>query len=175
MLASVTPTVSGLWGRQARRFVRGLVPGRDADLGPGHAACPGGRGDARARLAGIREDRGVITLEWVVIFPVLLLLIFGTVQAALHYHAGNVASGAASEGVHAGTVAQGSAARARAAAEQFIEDAGDGMFTSSSIEVSRTATTVTVTVRGRSLSVVPGLSLPEIRQVVSGPIEQPPV
>ena len=47
------------------------------------------------------------------------------------------------------------------------------MFVSSSVDVDRTATTVTVTVRGRSLNLVPGMPTPEIRQVISGPIEQP--
>ena len=108
-----------------------------------------------------------------IVFPVLLVLIFGTVQAALHYHARTIASGAASEGVHAGTTSTGSTAAARAAAQQFIDEAGDGMFVSSSVDVDRTATTVTVTVRGRSLNLVPGMPTPEIRQVISGPIEQP--
>ena len=72
-----------------------------------------------------------------------------------------------------GTTAPSSTAAARAAAQQFIDEAGDGMFVSSSVDVDRTATTVTVTVRGRSLNLVPGMPTPEIRQVISGPIEQP--
>ena len=107
-------------------------------------------------------------------FPVLLALIFGIVQAGLHFHARSIASGAASEGVHAGSVTGGSADAADAAAEQFIDQAGDGMLVSSSVSSTRTASTVTVTVTGRSLSLVPGVTLPEIRQVVSGPVEAPP-
>ena len=114
-----------------------------------------------------------MVLEWVVLFPAILLLIFGAVQTGLHFHARTIASAAASEGVHAGTTAPSSTAAARAAAQQFIDEAGDGMFVSSSVDVDRTATTVTVTVRGRSLNLVPGMPTPEIRQVISGPIEQP--
>lgn len=113
-------------------------------------------------------------LEWVVIFPVLMLLIFGAVQTGLHFHARSIASGAASEGVHAGSTTTGSSTTARAAAEQFIDHAGDGMFIDSAVDVARTPTTVTVTVTGHSLNLVPGLGTPEIRQTVSGPIERAP-
>lgn len=120
------------------------------------------------------KDRGSFVLEWVIVFPVLLALIFGIVQAGLHFHARSIASGAASEGVHAGTLTTGSTGSANAAATQFITSAGDGMFTSSSVSTVRTATTVTVTVTGRSLSLVPGVTLPEIHQTVSCPIERTP-
>jgi Flp pilus assembly protein TadG len=115
-----------------------------------------------------------VVLEWVVLFPAILLLIFGTVQTGLHFHARTIASAAASEGVHAGSTTTGSTAAAVAAAQQFITDAGDGMFTDSTVEVQRTATTVTVTVRGYSLGLLPGVSTPTIRQTISGPIERPP-
>ena len=107
-------------------------------------------------------------------FPVLLLLIFATVQTGLHFHARTIASAAASEGVHAGSTLTSGTATARAAAQQFIDNAGDGMFVDSRVDVDRTPTTVTVTVRGHSLSLVPGVGTPEIRQVISGPVERPP-
>ena len=107
-------------------------------------------------------------------FPVLLLLVFGAVQTGLHFHARTIASAAASEAVHAGSTVAGTTAAARTAAQQFIDNAGDGMFLDSRVEVTRTPTTITVTVRGHSLSLVPGVNTPEIRQVISGPIERPP-
>ena len=122
----------------------------------------------------LRQDDGAVVLEWVVLFPVILLVMLGTVQAALHFHARSIANGAAGEAVTSGTTVGGTTSNARSAAQKFIDEAGDGMFTSTTVQVERTPTTVTVTVRGHSLSLLPGIHLPEIRQVVSGPIEQPP-
>ena len=128
---------------------------------------------ARARQL-VRADDGAVVLEWVVMFPVILLVMLGTVQAALHVHARSIANGAASEAVTSGTTVGGTSASARTAGQKFIDNAGEGMFTSSTVQVDRTPTTVTVTVSGHSLSLLPGVAMPEIRQVVSGPIEQPP-
>lgn len=104
----------------------------------------------------------------------MLLVIFGVVQTALHYHARNVAHAAAAEAVTAGTTTRGTTAGARAAAETFISSAGDGILTQADVTITRTATTVTATVQGHSLAVLPLLPTPLIRQTVSGTIEQPP-
>jgi Flp pilus assembly protein TadG len=103
---------------------------------------------------------------------VLLAVIFGLIQTAVHLHARNVAQAAAAEAVTAGTTTRGTTGSARAAAQAFIEQAGDGILTSSDVTISRTPTTVTATVVGRSLQVVPLLPTPLIHQTVSGPIEQ---
>ena len=109
-----------------------------------------------------------------ILVPVMLLAIFGAIQAALHFHARNVAQSAAAEAVTAGTTTRGTTAAARAAADAFIATAGDGILTESTVTVNRTATTVTATVQGHSLAVLPLLPTPLIRQTVSGTIEQPP-
>lgn len=114
-----------------------------------------------------------MTLELVVVFPVVLLLMFGIVQAGLHYHARNVAQAAAHEGVTAATLFGGTSSGARSAAQHIIDTAGDGMFVDAGVQVSRTATTFTVTVTGRSLNLVPGLPTPVIRQTVAGTVERP--
>ena len=104
----------------------------------------------------------------------MLLAIFGAIQAALHFHARNVAQSAAAEAVTAGTTTRGTTAAARTAAEAFITTAGDGILTDATVTVNRTSTTVTTTVQGHSLAVLPLLPTPLIRQTVSGTIEQPP-
>lgn len=109
-----------------------------------------------------------------ILVPVMLLAIFGAIQAALHFHARNVAQSAAAEAVTAGTTTRGTTAAAQAAADAFIATAGDGILTEAAVTVSRTATTVTATVQGHSLAVLPLLPTPLIRQTVSGTIEQPP-
>lgn len=108
------------------------------------------------------------------LFPVLLLAIFGIIQTALHLHARDVAQAAAAEAVTAGTTARGTTAEAIAAARTYVGQAGDGILTDTDVTVTRTASTVTATVTGHSLNVVPLLPMPLIRQTVSGTIEQPP-
>ena len=109
-----------------------------------------------------------------VLFPVVLLVIFGTIQIALHLHARDVAQAAAAEAVTAGTTTGGTTATAATAARTYVEQAGDGILTDTDVTVSRTATMVTATVTGHSLNVVPLLPTPLIRQTVSGTIEQAP-
>lgn len=105
-------------------------------------------------------------------FPVVLLLIFATVQGALHFHARNLAQAAAAEAVTAASVADGSAGDGQAAAEQFIAAAGGGTLEDTAVTVQRSAGSVTATVTGRSINILPGIPTPAIRQTVSGPVER---
>lgn len=123
------------------------------------------------RLVVARDDSGNSTLEMAVLFPAMLLMIFGVIQGALHYYARNVAAGAASEGVVAGSVVSGSPGGAARAADEFIEAAGAGMLTDTRVTVSRSATTITVTVTGHAVNVLPGVLTPAISQTVSGAVE----
>lgn len=129
---------------------------------------------ARARRcrAKCRSDRGNSTLEVAVLFPVMLLLIFGVIQLALHFYARNVAAGAASEGVVAGSVLAGSSGVALRAADDFVAAAGSGMLTDTHVTVARSTTTITVTVTGQAMNLLPGIHLPAISQTVSGPVER---
>ena len=102
------------------------------------------------------------------------MLIFGAVQGAPHVLARNVANAAAAEAVTAGTTTHGTAADARDAGQSYIESVGDGILTDATLTINRTPTTVTATVVGHSLQVVPLLPTPTIRQTVSGTIEQIP-
>jgi hypothetical protein len=96
------------------------------------------------------------------------------VQTALHLHARDVAQAAAAEAVTAGTTTRGTDGDARQAGRDYIDSAGDGILTDATVDVTRTATTVTATITGHSLKVIPLLPTPTIRQTVSGTIEQAP-
>jgi len=90
-------------------------------------------------------------------------------QAALFYHARTVAIVAAQEGAKA---AGGENSDGVSAASSFvIEAGGDDVLTDATATANRTATTVTVTVRGHSLSVIPGWN-PVIVQSASLPVER---
>jgi Flp pilus assembly protein TadG len=117
-------------------------------------------------------DGGSATVELVVLFPALLGLIFIVVQAGLHYYARSVALAAAQEGARAAAVQGGSAGTGQAAAQAFVARAGAELLGGSSTTATRSATEVTVTVTGRSMSLVPGYPGFPIRQQASAPVER---
>ncbi len=128
------------------------------------------RAHLRGRLSG---DRGSTSLQLVIVFPAVLALIFGGVQTALYFYARNVAIAAAQEGARAAGAQTGSAGAGTAAAADFIARAGGpDALPASSVSGSRSATTATVTVRGRSLSLVPGYAGIDITQSASVPVER---
>ena len=128
----------------------------------------GGVRTAISRVA--RDDRGG-ALQMAVLAPVLLILIWLVVQGGLWYNARHVALAAAQQGARAASVDGGNTAAGGAAAQAFIDQAGAGSFTSSSVTPTRNSRTVTVTVTGTSPTFVPGLNL-TIRQSASMPVER---
>lgn len=119
-----------------------------------------------------RDERGSASIELVILLPVLFAVMFLGMQAALFYHARTVAIAAAQEGARAAGGENGKAADGVNAASSFIADAGgDDVLTGASATAHRSATTVTVTVTGRSLNVIPGWT-PVIVQSASLPVER---
>lgn len=93
-------------------------------------------------------------------------------QAALFYHARTVAIAAATEGAKAAGGETGKETDGVSAANAFIDEAGgDDVLKGASSTAKRSATTVTVTVTGHSLSVIPGWN-PVIVQSASLPVER---
>ena len=93
-------------------------------------------------------------------------------QAALYHHARTLAIAAAQEGARAAAAEAGREADGTTAADTFIADAGgDDVLPGASSTANRTATTVTVTVSGFSLSVFPGWN-PVVEQSATMPVER---
>jgi hypothetical protein len=117
-------------------------------------------------------DRGSITLETVIAVPVALLAILLTINAALWFHARNIALAAAQEGVRTARAYGASPGRANATALSFARSSGDGFLLDPRVDTSSsTATTIVVRVQGSAISLVPGLHL-RIDQVARGPVER---
>lgn len=91
-----------------------------------------------------------------------MLLIAVAIQFALYYHASNIATAAAQDGVRAAQVEHGSgadgAARARAVAER-VGSVLEGV----SVDATRSEQRVRVEVSGSVVSFVPGLHLGLVR------------
>lgn len=111
------------------------------------------------------------------LFPVVLLILFGVIQGALYFHGRNVALAAAEQGVRAAR-ADGQTNRAGTAAgeaRQFLADTGEldnltGLSITPDVDVD--ADTVRVTVSARTVSLLPGIGGPEISQTAAGDIER---
>lgn len=118
-----------------------------------------------------RDQRGSVSIELVILLPALFAVLFVGMQAALYYHARTVAIAAAQEGARAAGAEGSSESRGVNAAEDFIDDVGDDALQGRTAAAERTATTATVVIEARSLSVIPGWN-PTIRQSATVPIER---
>ena len=127
----------------------------------------------RTRRRG-RGQVGSVTLELTVIFPAVLLLIFGIVQAAVWYHGRTLAMLAAQDGLRVVQALDGSAAAGRTQATAALADNGaTGFLTDPRVTATRTPTSATVTVTAHSVALLPGVALP-VRQRATGPVERLP-
>jgi Flp pilus assembly protein TadG len=141
---------------------------------PAGSVTTGRRGAQSRPCLGCGDD-GVATLELTVLFPVVLLILFGVIQGALYFHGRNVALAAAEQGVRAAR-ADGQTNRAGTAADQarqFLAEVGElDNLTGLAITPSVGADTVRVTVSARTVSLLPGVPGPLVSQTASGPIER---
>jgi len=122
------------------------------------------------RVPGTRE-RGSVTLENIIIYPAVMIFIFGFFQFALWLHAKDLAHGAATAAYYESRVLNGTAAQGQAAGQNLIDGAG-GTINGSTVTVTRTATTVVATVTGSTTMMIPGWPGSSLSETVTGPIER---
>lgn len=118
-------------------------------------------------------DRGSASLELAIAFPVILLVLMTSIQAALWFYARSVALGAAEEGVREGRVQPASVVRAQSAAEGFLDQTAQDLLYGTAVAAAGSATTIEVTVSGTSISLFPGVSGWNVTQTAAGPVERP--
>lgn len=107
------------------------------------------------------------------LFPILMLLVFGLLQGVFWYHARTVALAAAGSGVAATRTEAGTVAAGRDAATSFVSRAGGAdVLDELTVSAQRTSVQVSVTVTGRSVSLLPGVTGPRVSQTASGPVER---
>lgn len=118
-----------------------------------------------------RGDDGSVTLGLAVVFPIVLLTIVTVIQAALVWHARNVAVAAAHRGVEAGRLDGGTTAEAREQALALLSHAAGDLMSGVQVNVVTTSTELQVHVHGTVVGVLPGLHLP-VDAEVTGPRER---
>ncbi|MEV4821839.1 TadE/TadG family type IV pilus assembly protein [Micromonospora sp. NPDC049274] len=128
---------------------------------------------ARRRLAAVDPQRGANPVELAVVMPLILVLLFASIQIAAVFLARSTALHAAQNGVNAQRLYDASDGSGKASATRFLKATGGwlvGWETTGPTCVT-TDVDVTCTVTGRSLSVVPGVDF-AIRQTAHGPVER---
>lgn len=123
----------------------------------------GGRTQWRADERGVTESA-----QYALIWPVLLLVTLGIIQAGIWIHGHNVANRAANA---AADVASGSYGSTGEAKQVAVGIARSGGLQGVAVTVSTNADRVEVTVAGRTPTML-DLPLGQIRETASAPIER---
>jgi Flp pilus assembly protein TadG len=100
-----------------------------------------------------REDRGDVSLQVVLLTPVLLLLVLVSVQAALWYHAVQLADNAAADGAATAARHGADAAAGTTAVAEFVREGGGRLLAT---EVVSDGTQMVVSATIHVPGVVPG-------------------
>lgn len=125
----------------------------------------------RHLVPGDGAERGSVTLQAVILYPAFIMLIFGILQASFWMHAQNVAQGAATAGYSAAKAYQASSDAGQSGANTALSGTTDTL-RNPDVQISRSATRITVTITGTGPSIVPGWGGPAVTAVVSGPMER---
>lgn len=114
-------------------------------------------------------ERGITqSAQLALIWPMLLLVSLGIIQAGIWVHGHNVAGRAANAGVDAASGSYGSAAEARQIAGGIARSGG---LTEVEVQVSSGTAIVDVTVTGKAPTLL-DLPLGRIRETASAPVER---
>jgi Flp pilus assembly protein TadG len=116
-----------------------------------------------------RDERGLSeSVQWAVLWPLLMLVTLGIIQAGIFLHGRNVAQRAATAAVDAARGSYGSAADAEHLGESI---ASSGGLRNISVRVQRTGTTTTADISGYPPMIF-DLNLGRISETAVAPIER---
>jgi len=101
------------------------------------------------------SDRGSSSVEFAILFPIIVTLLLAGPQLALWYFAREAADAAAHAGARAASVSGAAGEAGQEAADQYLARLGSGTITHYSVEEQDTATTVTVHVTAEVPNVIP--------------------
>ena len=116
-----------------------------------------------------RDERGLSeSVQWAVLWPLLMLVTLGIIQAGIFLHGRNVAQRAATAAVDAARGSYGSAADAQHLAANIAASAG---LKDVSVRVQRSGTTVTADISATAPMIFE-LRLGRISETASAPLER---
>lgn len=115
-------------------------------------------------------EQGSSTVEFVICAAGMLLLLMMVVQVGVWYHTRAVAQTAARHGLDHVRTIDGSPEDGIAVANEFLAQSGGGL-DGARVDATRTAEESTVTITGRVVSILPGVSF-AITVTVDAPTER---
>jgi Flp pilus assembly protein TadG len=116
-----------------------------------------------------RDERGLSeSVQWAILWPLLMLLTLGIIQAGIFLHGRNVAQRAATAAVDAARGSYGTASDAQRLAETI---ASSGGLEQISVRVQRTGTTASADVSGNAPMIF-DLGLGRITETATAPLER---
>lgn len=120
-------------------------------------------------VSGGRE-RGAVSLEMAILFPLVLMLTFGAVQTGLWFEARSMCQAAAEAGVRAGKVLHAPAGAGTTAARSYLADVSNGLVVAPAVTEARTTATIDVTCSGQAQNVIPlpGLNIAVVQSSHAG-------
>ncbi len=116
------------------------------------------------------DERGSVSVQMVLAWPLLMLVLWGGMGAAMFAYGRTTALAAAQSGAAAYAAENGTATDCELAALDLARRAGDAL-SDPQVQCSRAGGYVTVTVSGHVLSLVPGWQ-PSVTQTAQAPVEQ---
>ena len=117
-----------------------------------------------------RDERGLSeSVQWAILWPLLMLLTLGIIQAGIFLHGRNVAQRAATTAVDAARGSYGTVTDAQHLAETI---ASSGGLENISVRVQRTATSASADVSGNAPMIF-DLGLGRITESATAPLERP--
>ncbi|GAA3624287.1 pilus assembly protein [Nonomuraea rosea] len=123
-------------------------------------------------MRSFRAERGSVTAEAVIALPVVMFTILAGMQVCLLFFAQSVALAAAQQGVRTARAYGAAHTSGAGVARRYAEQTASGFLLSISAASSGDASTVRITVRGQSLSLVPFLPSIEVSEQAAGPVER---
>lgn len=116
------------------------------------------------------DERGSVSVQMVLAWPLLMLILFGGMGAAMYAYGRTTALSAAQSGAAVYAAENGTQNDCELAALDLAHRVGDAL-EDPQVVCSRTGDYVTVTMSGRVLSLVPGWQ-PSVTQAAQAPVER---
>lgn len=130
------------------------------------------RGRLRKRLARNGDpDRGLATIEMVILLPVLFILMMMVIQFAMVWHGKHVAQAAAAEGVNAASGWHRTMTDGTSATERYLASVAPNLLASPQVSGGVAGQDVTITVTANIPTLVPFAQF-TVTETATGPVEQ---
>lgn len=101
------------------------------------------------------DDRGSSSVEFTILFPIIVVLLFAGPQLAMWYFAREAAQAAAGSAARAASVVSATNGAGKAAADSYLAKVGAGTITSHTVDETDSATTVTIHIHVTVPNVIP--------------------